>query len=205
MNDYDFLTAEVKSKLDAFRADHVISVYEECIKLADIFSLTEKDKRELLISALLHDITKGLDTKGQLELAKTLGITLKKDNILSPKTLHAVTGAAYAKASYPQIVNDSICKNIRSHTTGRANMSLCEKLLYLADYIEPTRRFEDCKEVRKCFYSLLEKGESPLTSLDSAILFSLDLTIEQLIKDGENIHTDTIKTRNYLISHKTRY
>ncbi len=199
MNDLEFLKEEIKNKLDNYRYLHVISVYEECAKLADIFKLSKNQKHDLLISALLHDITKGYDKHGQIALAKELGITLKKDNLLSPKTLHAVTGEAYAKKYYPDLVKSNICRYIRYHTTGRANMSLGEKLLYLADYIEPTRKFDDCIQVRERFYGALSKGKSSFWSLDDAILFSLDLTLKQLIEENAVIHPDTVKSRNYLL------
>ncbi len=198
-NSHEYLKGEVKKKLDDFRAAHVLSVYEECKKLADIFKLSESEKGSLLNAVLLHDITKPLSTREHIELAQRLGITLENENILCPKTLHAVTGAAYAKKYYADYVNDESYKAILCHTTGKVNMSLCEKLLYIADYIEPTRKFNDCIQVRERFYSSLDQGTPATLCLDRTIVYSLDLTINQLIAEGARIHPDTVKTRNFLL------
>lgn len=77
-------------------------------------------------------------------------------------------------------------------------MTLLDKLLFLADYIEPTRKFEDCIRVRRYFYE--EAIDLPLDKrLDSTLLLAFDLTIEGLIQENRPIHPQTIKSRNFLL------
>lgn len=78
-------------------------------------------------------------------------------------------------------------------------MSLTQKLMYLADYIEPTRSFDDCIKLRNYFYGNIESG-SKLKVLNDTLILSFDMTIENLIKQRNPIHPDTIAARNYLIS-----
>ena len=199
MNKYEILLEDVKTRLDDFRYNHVYSVYRESAALADIFSLEENDRDTLLTSAVLHDIAKPYDKKGQFELAEELGISITGDDKESYKTIHAITGAKLAKKLYPDDATEAVCDCIRWHCTGKADMKLTEKLLFLADYIEPTRKFDDCIALRKYFYSLLEDGIDRYEALDKALIFAYDLTIRQLIDDGANIHTETVKARNFLL------
>ena len=90
-------------------------------------------------AGILHDITKKLDTPEQLELCRRYGCTLTQEDLDSPKTIHAITGALVARDQFG--VGDAVYSAIRWHTTGRADMRLLEKIVYMADYMEPTRTF----------------------------------------------------------------
>lgn len=113
--------------------------------------------------------------------------------------MHALTAPAYIKTYMPEYASDEVCRAIRYHTTGRENMTLVEKLLYLADYIEESRTFDDCIKVRGFFYNEIKKQVKPESALNSAIILSFDLTIENLISEKMPIHPDTVAARNYLI------
>ena len=199
MDKYEILLKDVKTRLDDFRYNHVCSVYRESAALADIFGLDGRERDTLLTAAVLHDIAKPYDKKGQFELAEELGIILSEDDKNSYKTVHAITGAKLAKKLYPEIADDDICECIRWHSTGKADMKTTEKLLFLADYIEPTRKFEDCIALRNYFYSLLDDGTEKYEALDKALIFAFDLTVRLLIEDKAVIHTDTVKARNFLL------
>ena len=199
MNKYEKLLSSVWKTLDDYRYKHVFSVYNECIRLSDIFFLSEKDTDTLLTASILHDITKSVKDSEQIGLADSMGIKLSKYDRESPKTLHAITGAELIKTEYPTHATAQVCSAIRYHTTGKANMTIVEKLLYLADYIEPTRTFEDCRQVRDLFYSLLDSGMNKRKCLDKALLLSFDLTISELIHVGGTIHPDTVISRNYIL------
>jgi len=198
---YGKLLCDMKAGLDGFRYSHVESVYNECVRLSGLFGLTDDESDTLVTAAILHDIAKPFDRdSGQIALADGLGIILTDDDAASYKTLHAITGAALAQKCYPEMITEGICECIRWHSTGKADMSIPEKLLYLADYIEPTRKFDDCKYLREYFYGLIEKGVSPEAALDAALLVSLDMTIKELVDMRANIHPDSLKARNFLLN-----
>ncbi len=135
------VAAEVSHVIgNEYRFSHTLGVVKECRRLASLFSLSEEEAEELKIAAYLHDITKSVRTEGQKELFSYFGIPFGETEARSTKTLHAVTGAYFAKEHFPALVSDRIFTAIRLHTTGAAGMTLFEKLLYLADYIEPAKK-----------------------------------------------------------------
>lgn len=196
MIDLIALEKQIAEKLDEYRLVHTLSVKEECLRLAAIFSLNEVDTSLLVQAALLHDCTKPLPFVEQLTLARMMGISPTEDDMQSPAVLHSITGAEMAKTQYgasPAVVNAIAC-----HTTGKEDMTLIDKLLFLADYIEPTRIFDDCVQVRQYFYE--ECVDLPLMErLNSTLLLAFDLTVEQLVAEKRTIHPQTIKSRNFLL------
>lgn len=196
MNNLTVVEARVAERLDAYRMAHTLSVKDECLRLALLFALSEKETALLAEAALLHDSTKALQIAEQATLAQILGIELTQDDLDSPATLHALTGAAMARVDFDAPI--AVTAAIACHTTGKENMTLLDKLLFLADYIEPTRKFEDCIRVRRYFYE--EAAEMPLEKrLDTTLLLAFDLTVEGLIREGKPIHPQTIKSRNFLL------
>jgi predicted HD superfamily hydrolase involved in NAD metabolism len=202
MNDLLKLENEIKNRLSGYRLNHVLSVRTECEKLAALFELSEKECRELQISAYLHDITKELSTDQQLMLAKELSLSLTEDDLDSPVILHALTGSALASRDFSDFANSKVCDAIACHTTGKENMSIMEKLLFLADYIEPLRTFEDCQKVRDYFYQAIQPCQTlqeKILHLNETLLYAFDLTICELIDEKSKIHPNTIKSRNFLL------
>ena len=188
--------ARVAQRLDEYRMAHTRSVKDECMRLAALFSLSEKDTNLLAAAALLHDSTKALQIAEQATLAQIFGIELTRDDLDSPATLHAITCAAMARVDFDAPV--AVTAAIACHTTGKENMTLLDKLLFLADYIEPTRKFEDCIRVRRYFYE--DTVDQPLEKrLNATLLLAFDLTISGLIEEGRPIHPQTIKSRNFLL------
>lgn len=185
---------------DDFRFSHILSVETECVRLSELFSLSKADADSLRLAGLLHDITKGKKSAEQRELYRRFGLTFGETERLSPKTLHAVTGAYLARELFPELVNDTVFHCILSHTTGAPNMSLPEKLLYLADFIEPTRTFPSCVSLRNAFYSIPE-GRNLIEHLNFILLISFDMTLADLVEAHAYIHPTTIEARNYLLAH----
>ena len=173
-----------------YRYNHTLSVVEECKELAKLFDI---DGEELVTAAYLHDITKEMSINDQISLCKEFDSCPDENYLKSPKTMHSYSAVFLIKKDFPEYANENVLAAVKNHTTGREDMSLNEKLLYLADYIEPTRKFDDCKSVRKYFY---EPTEDIYKRLDETIFFSLKLTVSSLLKDNEYIHIDTLKTYN---------
>lgn len=208
MNELSELKEQIQSYISGKRLAHTYAVEEEVEVLADFYGITGEDKLRLCRAALLHDMTKAKKGAEQAALYEELGIEGAAVDLLFPRIMHAKTAAALAKRDFPLIADDALCAQIRWHTTGRAGMTTCEKLLYLADYIEKTRTYEDCLTLRRHFYTKIKKTDdiqSRLALLDEIMLESFDMTIRVLLKDGEPICMDTIEARNALICAQTQH
>lgn len=141
------------------------------------------------LAACLHDITKRFSEQEQLYLCEKYDIIPCDVEKVEWKMLHGRTAAAIAQREYgaPQEVVDAIA----CHTTGRAGMTMLDKVLYLADYIEDTRDFDGVEPAR-----ILARKD-----IDQALLYCFDSSLSDLVARGKLIHTDTIAARNDLIFH----
>ena len=165
------------------RVPHVLGTEQEAIRLAARYGADiEKARR----AALLHDCTKKLDMAEQLALCRQYGIALDDLERKALKLLHARTGAAIAREVFG--VDDEIYSAIRWHTTGHANMTLLEKIIYLADYIEPSRDFPGVEALRRVCYEDLDRG----------LLTGLEMTIEEMRGMGNPVHHATLEARDFL-------
>ncbi|MBQ8370421.1 MAG: bis(5'-nucleosyl)-tetraphosphatase (symmetrical) YqeK [Clostridia bacterium] len=201
-NEITALADRVKPYLTGKRYEHTLAVAEEAARLGEIY-LPEKINN-LRASALLHDITKRADFEKQLQYCEEFGIIIGSDDMLSPKVFHAVTGAAVAERDFADIADEEILSGIRWHTTGRAGMTVFEAIIYLADYIEPTRTFDDCIRVRRCFWDGIREGRDKTEVLRDTMILSFDLTIENLLREGALIDKDTIAARNACLAERMR-
>ncbi len=155
----------------------------------------------LRAAALLHDITKEYTTALQLQLCETLNIELEADAYFAPKTLHARTAATLIPDEYPELADREIISCVRWHTTGREGMTLEEKIIYLADYIDMSRTFDDCVRLREYFLTAEPRKMSEserLAHLRRTLIMSYDMTMRALIDEGSPINRDTIAARNEL-------
>ena len=193
MFDTEKLKERIRPLMSDFRYRHTLSVAGECEKLALMLGV---DPEPVVIAAYLHDITKEMSTEGQLSLCKEYGIEIDGDTIASPKTLHSFSAPALIKRDFPEYATPEILSAVSYHTTGRANMTVYEKILYLADYVEPTREYDDCIEVRICFYN---NRTTPEKAMDEALLLSLKITIRQLLDDQRAVHPLTVNAYNDLL------
>ena len=175
------------SYLKPKRMPHVLGTEGEAAKLARRFGADETKAR---VAGLLHDCTKKLGMAEQLALCKQYGIRLDPLEQKALKLLHAKTGAAIARHVYG--VDDEVYQAILYHTTGRANMTLLEKILYLADYIEPSREFANDPDV-------VRLRETVYEDLDRGLLLGLTMTVTEMEGMGNPVHHDTLDARNDLI------
>lgn len=197
----DDIRKEIASLVGERRLAHVLGTEKECLALAEIFGMSDADRERLAVAALLHDITKSFTIEEHRAFAESRRLCLPGANTDSPKTLHSVTGAYMAEELFPDEVDGAVFSAIRWHTTGKADMTLIEKLMYLADYIEPTRTFSDCVKLREYFYGRIGEDDK-LTVLDDTLILSFDMTISDLLASAQPIHPDTVAARNYLILNK---
>lgn len=171
------------SYLNHKRIPHVLGTEQEAIRLAERYGA---DVEKARIGALLHDCTKKLDLEEQLALCRHYAIPLDDLERQTLKLLHSKTGAAIARDVFG--VDDEIYGAIFWHTTGRAGMTLLEKILYLADYIEPSRNFPGVDKLRDVCYK----------NLDAGLLMGLEMTIEEMNELGAPVHRATIEARDAL-------
>jgi len=192
------LREKVKPYLKFKRYCHTLAVEEEAAELGKIYM--PKEVNRLRAAALLHDITKKLDLSEHLQICKRFDIIVGSHPEMEKKLFHSKTAPAIIKDQFTGFYDDDILSAVRWHTTGRENMTAFEALVYLADYIEKTRTFEDCIVLRNYFYGELEKGEdNPLETLRKTMVMSFDMTIRNLMEENGLIDSDTISARNSFI------
>lgn len=188
------------SGLTPRRLGHVLAVRDMVARLAELYC--PEDSLWLQAAALLHDITKELSLEEQIALCERYHLPRTRGDSLAPKCFHAVTAAALIPDEYPAYADPRVVAAVRWHTTGRAGMTLGEKLVYLADYIDESRSFPDCVALREAFWSADPAGMEPserLAHLRSVLIRSYDMTISGLIREGVPVSQDSFLARNELL------
>ena len=175
------------SMVRAKRIPHIRGTEEEAVRLARRWGADEMLARR---AAILHDCTKYLELDQQLALCAKYGVELDELEQRAVKLLHSKTGACIAKYIFGE--NEQVYQSIFWHTTGKADMSLLEKVIYLADYIEPTRDFDGVEPLRKLAYE----------DLDAALLMGMNMTIKEMEQRGVPVHKNTLAARNWLLPGK---
>ena len=183
---------EMKEKLKAAlkpkRYIHSMGVCDTAHRMAARFGV---DTKKAYLAGLLHDCAKCFENEKQIGLCKEYGIELSRITLECPAVIHAPLGAAIAKAEYG--INDKeILQAILFHTTGGWNMTKLDKIIYIADMIEPSRDYPGVEDLRK-------EAEK---DLDNAMLMALKSTLEFNIKKGNIVHPDTINAWNDLLISK---
>lgn len=175
----------LSQRLKPERYIHSLGVADSALYLARKYGANEDDA---YVAGLLHDCTKNENEDIQLQIMSDDGIILSQTELHNKKLWHAISGAAYAK-NVLGIENAEILGAIRWHTTGKAGMTLLEKIVYIADYISAERDYPDVDVMR----ALAEE------SLEKAALYSLKYSFKKLSKREMVIHTDSVNFYNELI------
>ena len=173
------------SMIRAKRIAHVQGTEEEAVRLARRWGADQEKARR---AAILHDCTKYWEKDEQLAMCRAHGIPLDDLEQQAVKLLHAKTGACVARTVYG--VSDDVYEAIFWHTTGKANMSLLEKILYIADYMEPNRDFPGVERLRELAYR----------DLDQAVLAGNEMSIQEMKERGLPVHPNTVQSRDWLRS-----
>ncbi len=185
--DFAWLREKAYAMLKPSRIPHVRGCEQEAVRLARFWG---EDPEEAAEAGILHDVTKRLDLSGQLLLCRKYDIVIDTLEARSDKLLHSKTGAAVAKHEFG--ASDAVVTAIMWHTTGRPGMSRLEKILYLADYMEPTRSFEGVDELRRLSY----------LDLDRAMELGLSMSIGDLKARNREIHPMTERAMEFYDSGK---
>lgn len=179
----DWLWQNAAPFLDEKRLPHVRGCEEEAVRLAKRWGADEGLAAE---AGILHDLTKKLKAPEQLKLCEKYDIISDADEIPNYKLLHAKTGAAVARDLFG--ISHEVYGAISWHTTGRANMSLLEKITYIADYIEPNRSFEGVETLRRLAYE----------DLNLAMIEGLRMSIDDLERRGILPHISSVEAMDCL-------
>ena len=183
--EFNTIIEKLKVELDETRFIHSVNVMETAITLAKKYGI---DIDKARYAGILHDCGKNY----KREKAKTFiqEIKYNADEIEWRQTqlLHGIIGEYLAKTLY-EVNDDDILGAIRWHTTGRAGMTTLEKIIYVADYIEPLRNFEGIENMRRAAYE----------DLDYCVLLCADSTIKYILRKGVLLHPKTVETRNHSV------
>ena len=185
--DHSQMLEAVKERLPKNRFTHVLGVVDTAIELAKEFNVPESKAQ---IAAILHDVAKFSDR----EWMKSIIISENMDPLLldyHAELWHAPVGAYLAKTEF-EVEDEDVLNAIRYHTTGRENMSDLEKVVYIADLIEPNRKFTGVEELRQ----LKEHG------LDVMMEASVKHSIEFLVSKNQPVFPDSLKCYNYFVQQK---
>ena len=185
--DIDALREKVKNTLSEKRFAHTLGCEKMAVQLAQKYGASENIVRA---SALLHDITKELSLPQQLRLCEKWSIIHDYDSDNIEAVIHADTGAEMARYEYS--MGKTVCSAIKKHTVGDVDMSLTDKIIYIADACEETRKYLLAEETRKL----------ALEDIDAAIIFNMEQTVKRLEKQGKKPYYKTERALASLIKEK---
>ena len=168
------------------RVRHIRGTEEEAVRLARRWGADEEYARR---AGILHDCTKYLELEEQLELCEKYGVELDELERRAVKLLHSKTGACIARHVFGE--PDEVFDAIFWHTTAKENMTTLEKILYVADYMEPNRDFDGVERLRELAYR----------DLDSALLLGVETTIQEMKDRNLPVHSSTLRAQAWLREH----
>ena len=185
---FDSYKSIIRDLLDDYRYNHSLCVAEEAKRLAILYN---EDVENAYFAGLLHDITKNFTIDEHLNIFSKFDIILSDVEKKSIPIWHGISASAYVKHILG-INEEKIISAIRYHTTAKSNMSLFEKLIYLADYTSADRNYPDVDVMRRLVNE----------SIEEAMLYSLKYTIKDLISKDRAVHPDTLNAYNEIILNK---
>lgn len=181
MKDLEKIQKKLEKKLKKERYQHTLGVMYTAASLAMRYN---ENMEEALLAGLLHDCAKYCSVKDQIKLCKKYDLELSSAELEVPALIHSKLGACIAEKEY-DVDNVRILDAIRYHTTGRPDMNMLEKMIYLADYIEPGRKMiPPLPEVRRLSF----------TDIDQAVCVCAEATLNYLKAAGRAIDPMTAQT-----------
>lgn len=175
---------KLRKNLKGSRFIHTLGVEYTSVCLALKYG---EDLEKAELAGLLHDCAKELPEKKMIKICRNHSEKISKMEFEQPFLLHGKAGACIAKDKFG-VEDEAVLNAIRYHTTGRPAMTLLEKIVFVADYIEPNRKKAD---------RLPELRRLAFVNLDEAVLRILEQTLDYLEKTGKQIDRHTMITRDY--------
>ena len=187
MLSYEEIYNKVKEKLSEKRFYHSECVVERCIEYAKIYGI---DVEKAKITGILHDVAKEIPKEEQIDIAKKYNIELDEIEKMQGSLLHAKVGAEIAKRDFD--CTEDIYNAIKCHTTGKENMTILEKILFMADATGQDRTWGDTEYL----YNLAK------TDIDKAIIIVMKECIIDVINQDKLVHPDSIYALNFMLLNK---
>jgi hydrolase, HD family len=184
--EYEEIENDVKSVLSEYRFTHSLGVVKKAVELAKIYGVQEETAKKVGIA---HDIAKEMTDEEMLEYVKNNNIEIDEIETVKPSLLHGKIGADIAAKKYG--FTEDMVNAIKWHTTGRENMSMLEKIIYVADKTEENR-----KGTR---FNLEKSRELSTQNIDETLIFLMNEFITYNVKNEWLIHPETIIARNDLL------
>lgn len=175
----------IKSMMSENRYNHCVNVSKEAVKLAKRYG---GDEEKAAVAGILHDITKEMPKEEQLQIMLDSGIILDDIQKNAPKLWHGISGSVYIKKHFG-IEDEDILNAICYHTTGRAGMSLLEKIIFVADFTSEERTYKGVATMRK----------KSRKSLEDAMLYGFKFTFSDLSSRELAIHPDELACYNEIV------
>lgn len=183
--DLENIEKYIKKHLSEKRFYHSQCVMKKCEELAKLYNVDIETAKKVGIA---HDIAKELTDEEKLAYIKENNIAMDSIEEHNLGLLHAKIGADISKKIFD--FSDEMCNAIKYHCTAKENMTILEKILYIADWTGEDRTFENAIILKKV---LKESG------IDCAILQALNMVIQEQIEKNKEIHLNTINARNFLL------
>ena len=162
---------------------HSISVALTAVNLAEIYGANKDD---CLVSGILHDYCKNMTLDELFSNCEKYSVELSEEDRMADGCIHGFLASKMCKKKYN--ISDEVYNAIYFHTCGKPDMTILEKIIYIADFIEPLRRFRDkVSDVRKLAF----------TDIDSAVVMASEASVSFLTKREKFIHSNTLKTLEY--------
>lgn len=174
----------LEKRLKPKRLNHSLNVAKAAVELAKKYGV---DEQKAYICGLLHDVMKNSPEDEQLDVMKKAGIELSQLEMANPKLWHAYAGSAFLKCEL-NIDDEEMQSAVYYHTTAKANMSMLEEVIYIADYIADERDYDGVEEMRKLAFE----------NIDEAVLMGTKFVVTDLARRELAIHPDTIGAFNYM-------
>lgn len=182
---YDKYIEILREKLSDYRLNHSIEVAKSARELAKKYG---GDEEKMFLAGLLHDILKEASVEESMAYAEKYGVSLTPLERRAKKLWHAMLGAQYVKNEL-NIDDEDVISAIRYHTTGKKDMTLSEKIIFIADFISADRDYNGVESMR----------EKAKISLEAAMLEGIEFTIISLVEEHKAVHPDTFEAFNDLV------
>ncbi len=184
MSIYEELYEDVKSRLSEKRFKHTEGVIKRAVEYAKVYNANMEDTK---LAALAHDIAKEIPQEEAFNLIKKYEIELDEIEKVNFNLVHSKLGAEIVKEKYG--FNEDIINAIKYHTTGRENMSILEKIIFLADATEENRTYKELDNLVNMIKDDIDEG----------MLFTLKWTFNDITNKKYLLHLDSVKAYNFLV------
>ena len=176
---YDEMQKMLQANLDEIRFVHTLGVCEAAVALAERYG---ENKEKAYLAALLHDCARGLDYEETLAYCQENHIELDEHMKVDANPIHALVGAHMAKECY-KVDDEAVIKAIERHATGCENMTLLDKITFVADAIEPNRAGTDVDEAR----------QAAARDLNEALPLALHVKTRYIRAMNGSLHPDSVR------------